>query len=250
MTNESEEYTEAQQQIVDYSNLMLTDDLAKGTFGNISVRVAPDRIAVTPTGVDYPTMTADDVPIVDLEGKVITGRLKPSSEAPMHRAIYQQRGDVKAIVHTHSPYATVYSILGRPIPAVHYVVGRLGGASIPVTSRYELFGSTALAERVVEALGDIYTGALLRNHGAVAVGTSLKKAYSGALNIESMAQLAYLSQCLLGSPQLLSDDQMHEEIRQFEGYEQKPEGSPQLLSDEQMREAIRQFKGYGQKPEK
>lgn len=224
MSGNTEQYREARAQIIEYSNKMLHDGLAKGTFGNISVLVGEGLLAVTPSGVDYESMKPADVPIVDLDGRIVSGALRPSSESPMHRAIYKRRSDVRAIVHTHSPYATVYSILGRPIPAVHYVVGRLGGAQIPVTASYELFGSEALAEAAIRALGSTYSGVLLRNHGTVAVGANLKKAYSGALNIESMAQLAYLSETL-GRPNLLSDDQMREAIRQFGGYGQKKQGA-------------------------
>lgn len=218
--SDKDEYEAARESVITYSRAMLADDLAKGTFGNVSVRVSEDRIAVTPSGVDYPTMKTADVPIVDLDGNVVDGALKPSSESPMHRAIYAKRADVKAIVHTHSPYATVYSILGRPVPAVHYVVGRLGGNVIPVTKQYELFGSKELAEQVVETLGDVYNGVLLRNHGTVAVGPNLKKAYNRALTIESMAQLAYMSQTL-GQPNILNDSQMSQAIQKFGGYGQK-----------------------------
>ncbi len=205
---------DARAMIVEYSNKMLKDDLTRGTLGNISVLVGERLLAVSPSGVDYDKMAPADVPLVDFDGQIVEGELKPSSETQMHISIYEKRPDVRAIVHTHSPYATAFSIVGEPIPAVHYVVGRLGGDVIPVTARYELFGSPELAQATVDALGTVYTGVLLRNHGAVAVGATLDKAYSGALNVESMAQLALLSR-LLGNPEILSPAQIGEAIKQF-----------------------------------
>ncbi|MDR2896046.1 MAG: class II aldolase/adducin family protein [Propionibacteriaceae bacterium] len=219
MTNQ-DSLAEARRMIVEYSLKMLKDDLTRGALGNISVLVGERLLAVSPSGVDYDQMSPQDVPLVDFDGRIVEGALRPSSETQMHISIYERRPDVRAIVHTHSPYATAFSINGEPIPAVHYVVGRLGGDVIPVTSRYELFGSPELAQATVDALGASYSGVLLRNHGAVAIGSTLASAYSGALNIESMAQLALLSR-LVGQPNVLSAAQVDEAIQQFKNHGQK-----------------------------
>jgi len=200
--------------IVQYSRQMLKDGLTRGTFGNISVLVGDRLMAVSPSGVDYEQMTPDDVPVIDFDGHIVEGSLRPSSETPMHISIYQQRPDTGAIVHTHSPYATAFAIAGKPIPAMHYGVGRLGGDVIPVTEQYELFGSPELARSAVAALGTVYTGVLLRNHGTVAIGPNLNKAYSDALTIEAMAELALLSSAV-GDPVVLSAVQIGAAIKQF-----------------------------------
>jgi L-fuculose-phosphate aldolase len=207
-------------QVVQFSLKMSKDGLTRGTLGNISVLVADNFMAVTPSGVDYDEMTPEDVPIVDFDNNLIEGRLQPSSECPMHIAIYKRKADARAIVHTHSPYATAFSIVGQPIPAIHYVVGRLGGAEIPLTAEYQLFGSDPLADQAVEALGDRYTGVLLRNHGAIAIGKNLSTAYSGALNIESMAELAYLAKGL-GTARVLSETDIDQAIAQFSRFGKK-----------------------------
>lgn len=215
----SEDYLEARKAIIEFSNKMVRDRLTRGTLGNISILVGDGILAVTPSGVDYNKMQPEDVPIINFQGEIVDGHLKASSEAPMHIAIYQRRKATKAIVHTHSAYATAFSILGKPIPAVHYIVGKLGGNVIPVTSEYELYGTESLAKSAVDALGDTYKGVLLRNHGAICIGPTLEKAYSAALNVESMAEVAYLSMTM-GIPNVLSDQQMAQAIEKFKGYGQ------------------------------
>jgi L-fuculose-phosphate aldolase len=219
-------YLEARKAIIEFSNKMVKDRLTRGTLGNISILVGKGLVAITPSGVDYDKMQPEDVPIIDFQGKIVDGHLKASSEAPMHIAIYQRRADTKAIVHTHSAYATAFSVLGKPIPAVHYIVGKLGGNVIPVTARYELYGSEALAQSAVDALGDTYKGVLLRNHGAICIGPTVAKAYSAALNVESMAEVAYLSMTM-GIPNVLSDQQMAQAIEKFKGYGQHQSATKQ-----------------------
>lgn len=213
------ELTGFREQIIEYSKKMAKDRLVQGTLGNISVLVDEGLIAITPSGIDYDKMVPEDVPIVDFDGNVVKGKIKPSSETPMHIAIYKQCSRVHAIVHTHSPYATAFSIIGKPIPPVHYIVGKIGGEEIPITDSYELYGTDKLAEVAVKALGEQYKGVLLRNHGDIAVGNSLGKAYSIAIDIESMAEVAYLSMTL-GNPILLTKPQMQESITKFKGYGQ------------------------------
>ena len=222
----SVKYLEARKAIIEFSNKMVKDRLTRGTLGNISILVGKGLVAITPSGVDYDKMQPEDVPVIDFQGKLVDGHLKASSEAPMHIAIYQRREDTKAIVHTHSAYATAFSILGKPIPAVHYIVGKLGGNKIPVTAKYELYGTEALAESAVDALGSTYKGVLLRNHGAICIGPTIAKAYSAALNVESMAEVAYLSMTM-GIPNVLSDQQMAEAIEKFKGYGQHKDAAKQ-----------------------
>ena len=123
----------------------------------------------------------------------------------MHRAIYAARADVGAVVHTHSLQATVLACTGRAIPAVHYLVGMLGGA-VPLVP-YRPYGTEELAEAVASELAGGYHACLLANHGAVAVGTDLPQAYQRAQLVEWLAAL-YVGTLQLGGPILLSAEDM------------------------------------------
>jgi L-fuculose-phosphate aldolase len=123
----------------------LTDKgLLSQSSGNLSVRVSPDRVLITPTGIPYHEIRPEDLVLVDLAGVRISGDRLPSSELPLHTAVYRDRDDLQAIVHTHSPMATTIAILNRPIPAVHYMIAGLGVTEIAVAP-YATFGSDQLA---------------------------------------------------------------------------------------------------------
>src|SRR5438270_7858481 len=109
---------------------LLATGLVRGTSGNISIRQG-DAVAVSPTGLPYPELQPAGVPVVDLAGNRLDGELVPTSELALHLAVYRVRPDVTAIVHTHSMFATVFAVLGEPIPAVHYQLARAGG-ELPV----------------------------------------------------------------------------------------------------------------------
>jgi L-fuculose-phosphate aldolase len=178
------------------------DRLVIGTSGNVSVRV-DDLVAITPSGVDYAALTAEDVLVVDLAGTVVEGDRAPSSELPMHLAVYAAT-DARAIVHTHALFATTVGTAVEELPAVHYAINDLGG---PVrVAAYATFGSQELASAVVAALHE-RTGALMRNHGAITVGATLASAYERAVKLEWLSEL-YWRAMQLGAPSLLSAEQL------------------------------------------
>ncbi|MFB9323918.1 class II aldolase/adducin family protein [Cryptosporangium minutisporangium] len=165
---------------------MVADRLVVGTAGNVSVRTG-DRVAVTPTGVPYGLLRAEDVGVHALDGSVLDATLKPTSELPLHLAVYAARPEVGAVVHTHSTAATALSCLVPQIPAVHYYLGLFGGA--PRVAPYAEYGTDALAAGTVNAL-EGRTACLLGNHGAVAVGNTLAEAYERALYLEWVCEVA------------------------------------------------------------
>ncbi len=202
--------------ICQYSQKMLIDKLVVGPFGNISAREG-DMITITPSGMDYEDLEPEDIVVLDLGGRSIEGDLKPSSELAMHTYIYEARPDIQAIVHTHSTYATALACLGRGIPVFHYVVVLLGGA-IPL-ARYATYGTKALAENVLNALGKTHKVAILENHGAIAVDKTVKEAYQSAVVLEHVAEI-YLKAQAIGEPTILSPHQIEEVKRQFKSYGQ------------------------------
>jgi len=188
--------------IAEYGRRMLSDGLVSGTSGNISVRLNDDTVLITPSGVQYGQIEPSEVCELDMTGRVLAGALVPSSETPLHLAVYQAT-DARAVVHTHSMYATTVACARSELPAIHYAIFRFGGDSIAVTD-YERFGSDSLAESAVDALRE-RTAVLLGNHGAVTRGASLAEAYELTALLEWLAEL-YWRSSVLGEPRILGSD--------------------------------------------
>jgi L-fuculose-phosphate aldolase len=204
----SDEVAAARTALVGYSARLLGDGLAVGSAGNLSVRTA-GAVAITPSGVPYADIRPGDIclidPAEDLAGKATHGPGAPSSETPMHLAIYAATG-TGAVVHTHSPEVVALSASRRELPAVHYAITALGGP-VRVTP-YARFGSADIAARAVAALQD-RTAVILGNHGAVTYGRDLAQAYDRALLLEWLAR-AYRLSLSYGEPAVLSPAQLDE----------------------------------------
>lgn len=198
MSNE-QSLREEREQVGDLGRRMLEQDLTYGTGGNVSVRES-DRVAMSPSGVPYEEVTADNVPLVNLDGERVDGDLKPSNETPMHTIIYREREDVGAIIHTHSPYASTFASLNQPIPASHYLIAYIG-QEIPVAG-YEPPGTEALGRLAADNMGNDHDAVLLKNHGVIAVGPTAEAAFEVAMMVEYCAQIHYQA-CAIGEPEIL-----------------------------------------------
>jgi L-fuculose-phosphate aldolase len=171
--------------------------LVHHTAGNVSVR-AGDRVAITPTGADLAALTAADVTLIDLAGRVIEGDLAPTSELDLHLAVYERYG-AGAVVHTHAPVSTALSCVLDELPCVHYEMLMLGGAVR--VAPYQTFATPELAAAAVEAL-DGRTAALLANHGTIAFGTDLDAAVR-ATELLEWAATVYWRAAQIGTPRVL-----------------------------------------------
>ena len=191
--------------------------LTYGTSGNVSVRCNARRFFVSPSGMDYEGLQAEDVPLMDLDGRWF-GRCRPSSEWRFHRDIYNSRCEVGAIVHTHSPRATALACTGRGIPAFHYMVAVAGGRDIRCAP-YHTFGSQELSGAALGALKD-RKACLLANHGVIATGADLAGAVSLAAEIENLA-LQYWLALSLGEVSILDDAEMCRVVEKFRTYGQQ-----------------------------
>jgi L-fuculose-phosphate aldolase len=197
-------------EVVTIARRMHTDRLVSGTSGNVSRRQG-SLVAITPMGRDYATMVAGDVCVVDLDGNRVEGDLAPSTETPMHLAVYRAF-DAGAVVHTHSLYATVVSTVASELPAIHYMIAILGG---PVrVSPYRLFGTRELSETVAAA-GAGRSAVIIGSHGAITWGADLAEAYRRTLTLEWLSKL-YCRAREVGTPRLLTDDEVAEVARQLE----------------------------------
>jgi L-fuculose-phosphate aldolase len=199
---------EARGEVVRIARLVGEHGLAVGTSGNVGVRLEDGRIAITPSTMAYDELTVEDIVIVTADGSPSEGRRRPSSELPLHLAVFAARPDVGAIVHTHSPFATAFSTARREIPAVHYVLAPLvaSGHDRLRVAPYATFGTEELAEGAASTLADD-NACLLANHGAVAVGRTLASAFARAERVEELAMLAWRAE-QIGGPVLLTADDL------------------------------------------
>ena len=188
----------ARAQLVSYGARLLADGLAIGSAGNLSVRLG-DAVAITPSGIPYNGMRPEDVCLVAMDGTELANSETPSTETPMHLAIYAATA-AAAVVHTHSPEVIALSASRSELPAIHYAITGLGG---PVrVAPYVRFGSAGLAAAAVDAL-DGRSAVILRNHGAVTYGRDLAQAYDRALLLEWLAR-TYRMALSYGEPATLS----------------------------------------------
>jgi L-fuculose-phosphate aldolase len=173
--------------------------LVIGTAGNISAR-HEDLIAVTPTGSDLATVTAEMVTVIDLGGEVVDGDLAPTSEVPLHTGIYAAT-NAQAVTHAHAMASTALSCSHDELPPLHYSCLSLGGA--PRTAPYATFGSQELADNVIEALKG-RNAAMMQNHGSIAYGNTMTEAVERLELLEWLAEL-YWRAASLGTPRVLTD---------------------------------------------
>ena len=174
--------------------------LMAGTWGNLSMRVDHEKVLITPSGFEKAALKPENLLLMDLEGNILKGDLKPTIETSMHLEIYKARTDVNAVIHTHSPYAMMLSVINEPIPILTVEFASAIGHEVPVT-KFVLPATKDLANEVVKALGEDRVAVLIRNHGVVAVGESLEKAYHVAILVEEEAR-TYFWIMLLGKNEM------------------------------------------------
>lgn len=182
---------DCRREIVEVGVKMVKSGLVKGTWGNLSIK-NEELVYITPSGVSYEELIPEEIAVVNsITGLQIEGRLKCSSELPMHLTIYQKFKELKGIVHTHSVYASSFAALGEKIPCYTEDQAQIIGGSVPI-AQYASPGTEQLGKNVVEALKTGKYAALLGKHGLVAVGRSLKEAFMAAEVAEKSAQIAFL----------------------------------------------------------
>lgn len=215
-----DEWGNAWEAVVTAAQRTVADGLVVGTSGNVSARVG-DVVLVTPTGVPYDRLGPDQLCAVDLDGKQVAGELRPTSELPMHLAVYRTT-DACAVVHTHAVHATAVSTLVEELPAIHYMTATLGG---PVrVAPYATYGSDELAVNLLTALED-RSAALLRNHGTLTHGATMDQAYDRTAQLEWMCRVWLAAASVPGrTPTLLPHGELERVAERFRGYGQKPAG--------------------------
>jgi L-fuculose-phosphate aldolase len=196
-------YDNERKVLADAGRELMNRRLSVGTWGNISIRVEEDKCLITPSGMNYMKLGPNDMVLIDLEGVVIGGKWKPSSEKMLHAQIYKNRNDVSAIIHYHPIFSSILSVARYNIPPLIEDSIMLLGGEIKVTD-YVFPGGIELAEEAVKALGS-NNAVILANHGAVCVGKDLEKTFAACDVLEKSAQIFIFAK-LLGKVHLLPQE--------------------------------------------
>jgi L-fuculose-phosphate aldolase len=210
----------ARQAVVDTALAMSRRGLSPGRSGNFSCRWH-DGMLITPSGVAYDAITAEDIALVGPDGTPTPGSRKPSSEWRFHLAAYRARPDMHGVVHTHSTHAVVLACAHQSIPAFHYMVAMAGGTDIPCVP-YATFGTEELAAHVANGLAQ-RNACLMANHGQIAIGVTLAAALELAAEVEVLAEQFYKVRTL-GKAHVLSDAEMANVLERFKSYGQRAQG--------------------------
>lgn len=168
------------------------NNLVVWTSGNVSAR-DPETglVVIKPSGLLFDDLRPEDHVVVDLDGKVVEGDLKPSSDTASHLYIYRHRPDVNGVVHTHSPYATAFAAVNRPIPVYLTAIADEFGTTIPCGG-FALIGGEEIGQQVVEHIGKS-PAVLLKNHGVFTIGPSARAAVKAAVMVEDVARTVWLA---------------------------------------------------------
>lgn len=203
------------EKVVHYCNLMLESGLTKGTGGNISI-YNPDEnlVAISPSGVPYNSLQKEDIVLITLDGEIVEGNYKPSSEWSMHTDVYKHRKELFAVVHTHSIFAKTLACLREDLPAVSYLVA-VAGEDVKC-AEYASFGTKELGVNALKAM-EGRKAVLLANHGLLAGGENIAEAFNVAEEIELCAEV-YIRARGVGQPVILDKEEMSVMLERFKTY--------------------------------
>jgi L-ribulose-5-phosphate 4-epimerase len=181
------------------------NDLVKMTSGNVSGRdPETSLVVIKPSGVRYEQLTPENLVVVDLEGNVVEGDLKPSTDTETHLYIYRHRPELFGVAHTHSVYASIFAVLGKPIPP-YLTASAMFGGEVPMGG-FVPIGGEAIGKEIVAKIGKSLA-ILMQNHGVFTVGNSATRATKMAVEVEDVAKISYYAM-LAGNPIILTDEQV------------------------------------------
>lgn len=197
-------YPDLKQKIVETFRILDEMGLTFGSAGNISIRAPEENLfLITPSGVRKATLSPEDILVIDGSKKIVEGKRNPSVETPMHLAIYKNRDDVKAVIHAHPIYSSVFAVTSIEIPPILEEMVLYTGGEVKV-AKYAPPGTNELAGNVVEALED-RKAVLLMNHGIITCGKDLDDALDVLICVERTAKVYLLSK-MIGEPKLLAEE--------------------------------------------
>jgi len=183
---------EMKEAVCGWSKQSYSEKLVAGTSGNLSVYDRErEAMVITPTSVAYETITPEDMVVMRLDGEVLEGKYRPSSEWRMHAAVYEAKPEVAAIIHTHSPYATAFAVNNKCIPTILIEMVPFLGGDVPL-AKFALPGTREVGDEAVKVLTD-RTGCLLANHGVLTIGATLEQAHIRAVYVEDAAKICSIA---------------------------------------------------------
>lgn len=199
---------EAKQVVSEAGKKLIANGLTGGTWGNISCRIDPTRMAITPSGMSYETLTPDDIAIVDFSSDEVTweGKHKPSAEMKLHIAIYQERKEIGAVIHSHSMNASTVAVARREVPPILDDMVQIIGPSIRVAD-YALPSTKKIVKKTMSALKG-RNAALMANHGAVCLGRDMEEAFTCTFVLEKTCK-AFIEAEFLGGVKTINKFEAH-----------------------------------------
>jgi len=202
------EIHEARQIVCDAGKRLIANSLVGGTWGNISCRIDDVRMAITPSGMSYETLTPDDIAIVDFSSDDATweGRHKPSAEMKLHIAIYRERKNINAVIHSHSMNASTVAVARREVPPILDDMVQIIGPTIRV-AEYALPSTKKIVKKTMSALKG-RNAALMANHGAVCIGQSMEEAFTCTFVLEKTCK-AFIEAEFLGGAKTINKFEAH-----------------------------------------
>lgn len=204
-------------ELINYGKKLLNEGYTLGTGGNLSIYDREQKLmAITPSGIAFEAIEPEDIVIMKLDGTIVDGKRKQSSEWRMHKLFYERRTDINAVIHGHTIYSTVFGVLRRDLPASHYMIA-VAGKDVKC-AEYASFGTSELAENVFKAMTD-RKAVILANHGILTGGTDLADAYNVLEEVEYISQIHIMAESI-GKPILIDDDEMKNMAEKFKTYGQ------------------------------
>lgn len=204
-------------QLVKYGNKLLNEKYTLGTGGNLSLF---DRelnlMAITPSGIPFPEIEVEDIVIMKLDGTIVEGKRKPSSEWAMHKLFYERRTDIDAVIHGHTIHSTVLAELRWTLPATHYMLA-VSGKDVKC-AEYASYGTPELAENAYKAMEN-RRAVMLANHGILTGALDMANAYNILEEVEYCAEI-YIKAKSIGEPVVIDDEEMERMAVRFESYGQ------------------------------
>jgi L-fuculose-phosphate aldolase len=199
---------EAKQIVCDAGKKLIVNGLVGGTWGNISCRIDQTRMAITPSGMSYETLEPDDIAIVDFSSDDVTweGKHKPSAEMKLHIAVYQDRKDIGAVIHSHSMNASTVAVARREVPPILDDMVQIIGPSIRVAD-YALPSTKKIVKKTMKALKG-RNAALMANHGAVCIGQDMEEAFTCTFVLEKTCK-AFIESEFLGGAKTINKFEAH-----------------------------------------
>lgn len=192
------------ERLIDVAHTLDRLGFAPGSTGNVSARVDEKRFAITPSGVPYHELRPEHIVLIDASGAVEAGDLEPSSDTPVHLAVYRARQDVGSVLHCHPPLATTLACLGWELPPIHYMAASLAPDGRIEVAPYALYGTEELGRYAAAAVGGRRMACLLANHGVVCLGATPERALANTVTLDWAAGVYQRARALVSEPPMLA----------------------------------------------